>query len=63
MSLSWRITTTFDDRSQRAIASSASGTGATVVAGSRSLEEPVLFAKGENAQSSWNSYKTGSGSP
>lgn len=47
MSLSWRITTTFDDRSQRAIASSASGTGATVVAGSRSLEEPVLFAKGE----------------
>ena len=47
MSLSWRITTTFDDRSQRAIASSASGTGATVVAGSRSLEEPVLFARGE----------------
>lgn len=47
MSLSWRITTTFDDRSQRAIASSASGTGATVVAGSRSLEEPILFARGE----------------
>ena len=47
MSLSWRITTTFNDRSQRSIASSASGTGATVVAGSRSLEEPVLFARGE----------------
>lgn len=47
MSLSWRIQTVFDDRSQRSIASSASGTGATVVAGSRSLEEPVLFARGE----------------
>ena len=47
MSLSWRITTTFNDRSQRSVSSSASGTGATVVAGSRSLEEPVLFAKGE----------------
>lgn len=47
MSLSWRIQTTFDDRSQRAIASSATGTGATVVAGSRSVEEPILFARGE----------------
>lgn len=47
MSLSWRITTTFNDKSQRSMSSSASGTGATVVAGSRSLEEPVLFAKGE----------------
>lgn len=47
MSLSWRINTVFDDRSQRSIASSASGTGATVVAGSRSVEEPILFARGE----------------
>ena len=47
MSLTWRIQTVFDDRSQRSIASAASGTGATVVAGSRSVEEPILFAKGE----------------
>lgn len=47
MSLSWRISTTFNDKSQRSMSSSASGTGATVVAGSRSLETPVLFAKGE----------------
>lgn len=47
MSLSWRISTSFDDRSQRSIPSSASGTGATVVAGSRSIEEPILFQVGE----------------
>lgn len=47
MSLSWRITTVFNDRSQRTLPSVASGSGATVVSGSRSIEEPVLFAKGE----------------
>ena len=47
MSLTWRIQTVFDDRSQRSIVSAASGTGATVVAGSRSVEKPILFARGE----------------
>ena len=47
MSTSWRITETFNDKSQKSLPSEATGTGATVVAGSRSLEEPVLFAVGE----------------
>ena len=47
MSTSWRITETFNDKSQKSLPSEATGTGATVVASSRSLEEPVLFAVGE----------------
>lgn len=47
MSNSWRIQTIFNNRSQRSIPTAGTGTGATVVRSERSLEKPVLFAKGE----------------
>ena len=47
MSQSWRITTLLDNRSQKSLPSAGTGTGATVVRAERSLEKPVLFARGE----------------
>lgn len=47
MSNSWRITTQLDNRSQKSLPSAGSGTGATVIRAERSLEKPVLFARGE----------------
>jgi hypothetical protein len=47
MSNSWRISTILDNRSQKSLPSAGTGTGATVVRAERSLEKPVLFAKGE----------------
>lgn len=47
MTDSWRITTILDNRSQKSLPSAGNGTGATVVRSERSLEEPVLFARGE----------------
>lgn len=44
---SWRITTILDNRSQKVLPTAGTGTGATVVKAERSLEEPVLFARGE----------------
>lgn len=47
MSNSWRIETLLNNRSQKSLPSAGSGTGATVVRAERSLEKPILFARGE----------------
>ena len=47
MSNSWRIETLLNNRSQKSLPSAGSGTGATVVSAERSLEKPILFARGE----------------
>ncbi len=44
---SWRISTILDNRSQKSLASSGAGIGATIAKTERSLETPVKFAKGE----------------
>lgn len=47
MAFSWRFSVTMEDRSQKAIVSNAAGVAGTVVAGSKSLEKPVYFERGE----------------
>lgn len=47
MAFSWRFSVEMQDRSQKAIVTTGTGLAGTVVAGSRSLEKPVYFQRGE----------------
>jgi len=48
MAFSWRFSVTMEDRSQKAIPGNATGVAGTVVAGTKSLEKPVYFQRGES---------------
>ena len=50
MSLSWRIQSIFDNRSQKSIPSAGGGLGATVIKSTRGSKKPVYFGQGETAK-------------